>query len=481
MGVIEHVPRAELDAFLARERADGAPDLAIRTSGEAPDLWVTKHCFPEARNRAAWGYDVGSEPARRAAVERAARTGQATLTTHVWLVQDEARRPGFLYCVPVYRNGAPARTPEEREAALIAVVYSPLVLDDTLGGVDRIADGALDMEIHEDRPGTPSQEGELLFDLDGHIARDRSAGYADRLFLRAQSLELGGQTWTVTASSTPQFEATVDRTTPVLLAVGGSLLSLLAGVAAWTLATSRRRAVEMARAMTADLARLARENGEARASVERALREVGVLRAALDHYSILSFTDPAGRILEVNAGFCEISGYTREELIGRTHSVVSSGHHPRSFWADMWRTIASGKAWRGEVCNRGKNGELYWVDSTIIPILDADGKVEKHVSIRFDITSRKHAESQSARLAAIVSSTEDAIVSKTLDGVITTWNRGAERLFGHTADRAVGSRIDLIIPPERRAEEAMILEMIRHGEIVRSLHTVRVKADGSRV
>ncbi|MCA9300499.1 MAG: PAS domain-containing protein, partial [Phycisphaerales bacterium] len=144
------------------------------------------------------------------------------------------------------------------------------------------------------------------------------------------------------------------------------------------------------------------ETHEATARLEEALREINALQTALDRHSILSVTDRTGRIIEANAGFCQVSGYTREELLGQDHRLVNSGVHPKSFWSSMWRTVCAGEAWRSEVCNRHKDGTLYWVDSTIVPMCDGDGRPVKFVSIRFDITARKKimAELDEARASA---------------------------------------------------------------------------------
>ncbi len=155
--------------------------------------------------------------------------------------------------------------------------------------------------------------------------------------------------------------------------------------------------------------RIEAELRDATETAETALREMNAIRTALDEHSILSITDRSGRITEVNNGFCRISGYSREELIGQDHRLLNSGVHPRSFWVNIWRTIAAGKAWRGEVCNRNRSGGLYWVDSTIVPYIGADGVIEKYVSIRFDITAQKAAE---AKLVAAQAEAQAANAAK---------------------------------------------------------------------
>ncbi|MBL8265156.1 PAS domain-containing hybrid sensor histidine kinase/response regulator [Steroidobacter sp.] len=118
----------------------------------------------------------------------------------------------------------------------------------------------------------------------------------------------------------------------------------------------------------------------------------------LNSCSIVSSTDGSGRITHVNELFCRISGYTREELLGRNHSTINSGVHPRKFFMDMYRTIATGQSWRGEICNRAKSGNLFWLDMTIIPVMDSSHRVTRYTSVCVDITTRKGTEETLARL-----------------------------------------------------------------------------------
>ena len=122
--------------------------------------------------------------------------------------------------------------------------------------------------------------------------------------------------------------------------------------------------------------------------------------AALNATAIVAMTDRRGNITFVNDTFCAISKYDRAELIGQNHRVLNSGHHPKSFFKEMFREIASGRIWRRDVCNRAKDGSLYWVDTTIVPMRDMNGKIDGYFSLRQDITERKQREAASEQEAA---------------------------------------------------------------------------------
>lgn len=177
----------------------------------------------------------------------------------------------------------------------------------------------------------------------------------------------------------------------------------------------------------------------AEAELERRNEEIAQITSAINNSALVTLTDIRGTILRVNDTFCLTSGYSEKELIGRNHSIVNSGYHDKSFWSDFWQTITSGKIWKGNVCNRKKNGQVYWVYSVINPICDEHGKVVRFLSIRYDITAEKCKEEELSKtkdqLKNIIESIDSVVWSideKTNEFVYLSPN--VSKIFGYTTE-----------------------------------------------
>jgi PAS domain S-box-containing protein len=503
LGYIAHVQRADVDAFVAKEQKDEAPQFAIRqlTDQSHDDLYVIKFIEPAANNAGAMGLDVGSEPVRRAGAQAAADTGMPTITGAITLVQDSKKTPGVLMFLPYYGKATYPTNVTERRAALTGLLYAPIVLSELLSGMPEVETGLVDFEIF-DSP-LNAAHGALMFDADNHIASHLAVGKspdAGRLFSSRLKLSLPGRELTLSMNSTPRFDASIDRKAPWLVLLGGGFISALLALVLRQLAGARANAEALARSMTADLNRLAEvvkhtsnaviitnlqrkitwvnegferitgysaqealgrspgellqgentdkatmatmrevlDNGKpfkgtvlnyakdgraywieieiqplsntdgtlegfmaiesdisiqrnAQDRLEAALRDSDALLDTMNLHAIISTADRTGTITDVNDAFCTISGYTREELVGQKHSIVNSGTQTDAYWKNMWETISSGMPWRGELCNRAKDGHHYWVDTFIAPFIGDDGQIAKYISIRTDITASKHA------------------------------------------------------------------------------------------
>lgn len=427
-GVIERVARQDQDAFVRRQRADGATGFQVRTSGHAPELYVIKYIAPLDFNHAALGFDSGSNPVAREAIERAVRSGTAALSAKLGLVQDRQERPGFVMYLPLYRAGSTPQTETERQAALVGLAFAPLVLDELLqASLLSLRSSGLNFQIYD---GVPDASSAPLFSL---IPSDapQLGNAAPRLQAR-RVLQIGGHELTLQFSSTPALESPINQRLLLALGVTGVGMSTALAWVLWLMARGRRRAIDLASSMTQEIQRLAR-----------------VARHTTDAVII---SDAQGRIVWANQAYSLITGYSLQESLGRKPGELlqCEDTDPAAVATLSWH-LREQLPCRVEILNRGKHGREYWLDLEIQPIREPDGSSSGFMAVERDITERRERE---ARLQQALRESEQlmraigefAIVSiADAEGRIVQVNVAFERISGYSRQELLGQNHRILL------------------------------------
>lgn len=207
--------------------------------------------------------------------------------------------------------------------------------------------------------------------------------------------------------------------------------------------------------------------------------EVTQRQFAIDQHAIVAITDAKGTIIYANSRFCAISKYSREELIGKNHRILNSGYHSKFFFHNMYSTINSGDTWHGEIRNKTKDGNYYWVATTIAPLKNLDGKIEQFISIRTDITKRVEAEEalriSEARTRTILDNSRDSIIFIDTEGKIQFFNNIANIRLNQIFkfDLEIGKWMQDSIPDDRKKDFRENFQKAMNGEIITRIKNIQ--------
>ena len=371
-GFIERVRREDVQSFVEAQRAEGRADFSITTHGDAADLYIVKYIAPFLPNQAAVGFDAG-QTATREDIERAVDSGEPTATGKVDLRGLKATTPGFLYLVPVFRQGSNPTGAQQRREALVGLLYAPIVANELFDAVAAVGDGAIAFDLLTvDSAGT----AQVLYASEK--AAPGTVPAASPMFAAVRNLSISGRGLTLRASSTPAFEAGIQSHAVLLVGAAGALLSLLLALTVWSIAANRMRAQTLARRMTTELDRLAQ-----------------VVRHTSNSVTI---SDAQRRIVWINEGFTRISGYGSAEALDRIPGeLLACDNADPSVLARLEAAARSGESCRVEVINRAKDGREYWIDTEVQPLRDAQGLVTGFMEIGSDVTDKKNAARELAR------------------------------------------------------------------------------------
>ena len=381
LGIASIIPRAALKDHETALHAQGFASYEVHPQAAGPFATSITHIEPfSGRNLRAFGFDMYSEPVRRAAMEAARDTGAAAVSGKVVLVQEgQDTQPGFLMYVPVYRRGQPVADVGQRRAAIAGWVYAPFRMTDLMRGVGGAHADDLQVAIYDgQRPAADA----LLF------RSQNAASWRQPLLRRTLPANVSGRPWLFHIVSSPSFEARLDTRRPQVIAVTGISLGFLLSVVVWLLASERRRAVQLARAMTLELRQSYERNEAERLRMDLILQNT---------YDAFIAVDTEGRVTDWNPRAVQQFGWTRDEALGHDVGELlvppdqrAAGQRGFAQFARDGQPLVAGEP--AEVMARHRDGRLVPVEIVVAALPFAVG-FGASAFLR-DITPRREAEAR---------------------------------------------------------------------------------------
>ncbi len=460
-GFIQRVMRPDLDAFIAAERADGAPQFAVRqlVDKDLADFFIIKFIEPAANNTGAQGLDIGSEKIRRAAAEQAIDSGEPTITGAITLVQDNRKTPGVLLYVPVYANGTHPANAGERRAALVGLLYAPIVIAELLDGMADVGVGRVDVELFDTAPGTAG--GTLLYDGDHHLAAPTAAQDAvkERRFSITSPLWLSVRDLTLQVSSTAEFDAAIDHATPWLMFAGLTLISALFSLLLRQQAGGLRRAELLAQKMTEKL-----QLDEARA------RDFST--SASDWFWE---TDAEHRFCYFSDNFESVYGLPSSRLLGKSRRELLElmSHNSPALLVEHLAQLDAHLPFKNfEYQIRLDDGDSRWISVSGIPHFAADGSFVGYRGTGSLITELKQHEAEladhSRRLADIIDGTNVGTWEWNVQTGAVVFNERWAHIVGYSLDELAPISIDTwgrLSHPDDKQRSGELLEKHFSGKL----------------
>ncbi|WP_191486420.1 hybrid sensor histidine kinase/response regulator [Pseudomonas sp. FEN] len=430
-GFIRRVSPRDLEAFLQRARADGAPDFSIHQfAPHEGDLYVIQYLEPNADQSTVFGLDIASEADRAEAARAAARTGEARITAPITLEQLPGKpEQSFLILLPIYKHGIVPATAPEREAAIVGWGYAPLLIENVLDGlVPR--DEAINLRLKDITvPGAAEQFYQTTYETGTQPAA---------LMTHTLERDVFGRRWQIEVQALPLFAQRLHLVSPILVFFLGVLASLLVAALAVIAGVSSQRRLQV----IAEQARLASiVEGSADAIIGKTLQ---------------------GVVTSWNKGARNLLGYTAQEAVGRPLAQLIVPHELVSEEVEILARIAAGEMISNFDTQRHcKDGRVIHVSVNVSPICDESGRVIGASKILRDITAQKTAEARILELnsnleeqvatrtaelrrinllfsSVLRSASEVSIIATDLEGVISVFNEGAEHMLGYRAEELLG-------------------------------------------